>query len=136
MSDPNSRDEETGLSGLIPDMVKKAMYGGLGLLFMGEEGVRNFLGDMKLPKDVVANLVGQIQESKRDLVESLAKETREFLHHIDVGGEIRKVLDDMVVDVNMSVKFRRAPDSQRLSVELESSEIKAGSAAKKAKKEG
>ena len=56
-------DDPKKLSGLVPDIVRRAVLTGVGALFMTEEGIRNLVGEMKLPKDALAFLVAQAARS-------------------------------------------------------------------------
>jgi len=52
------------LSGLVPDIVRRAVLTGVGALFMTEEGIRNLVGDMKMPKDALAFLMSQADKTR------------------------------------------------------------------------
>ena len=90
---------------LVPDVVKRGLITGVGALFMTEEGVRNALGDIKLPKEAVAYLMGQAERSKRDLTQALARELRGFLDQVDVTGVLQRVLAGMTVELKTEIRF-------------------------------
>ncbi|RMG16774.1 MAG: hypothetical protein D6729_10195, partial [Deltaproteobacteria bacterium] len=107
------------LEGFVPDAVKKLALAGVGALFMTEEGIRNLVGEMKLPRDAVANLIAQTERARGELFRMIALEFRRFLEHANLSGEIAKALEGITVDVTASIRFRRN-ESGDLVPELES----------------
>ena len=93
-------DEEKKLSGLVPDIVRRAVLTGVGALFMTEEGIRNMVSEMKLPKDALAFLLSQADKTRTEVARVVTQEMRRFLesdtlrreileapHRRDAGGE-------------------------------------------------
>ena len=106
------RDPETEakirsrLEGLVPETVKKLALAGVGALFMTEEGIRNVVSDLKLPRDAVVNLLSQTEKARTDLFKMIAIEVRRFLEHSNLAGELAKALTGITVDVQASISFR------------------------------
>src|SRR5260370_14935579 len=73
------REEVKKLSGLVPDLVRRAVLTGVGALFMTEEGLRNLVGEMKLPKDALAFLLAQADRTRSEAVRVVTQEVRRFL---------------------------------------------------------
>src|SRR5260370_40601103 len=73
------REEVKKLSGLVPDLVRRAVLTGVGALFMTEEGLRNLVGEMKLPKDALAFLLAQADKTRSEAVRVVTQEVRRFL---------------------------------------------------------
>ena len=74
----------------IPDLLKRAVekavetgVGRLSELSDGPDGLRNFVGDMKLPKEVLHYLYQQIDDTKAGLYRVVAKEIRDVLEQVD-----------------------------------------------------
>src|SRR5260370_35074722 len=72
-------EEVKKLSGLVPDLVRRAVLTGVGALFMTEEGLRNLVGEMKLPKDALAFLLAQADRTRSEAVRGVPQEGRRFL---------------------------------------------------------
>src|SRR4030067_736835 len=76
------------LEALIPDLVKRTFYTGLGAVFTTEEGIRRLAADFSLPKDVASYLVSSAQSTKDELLKIVARETREFLERVNLQQEL------------------------------------------------
>jgi len=90
---------------VVTDLIKKALVAGVGTLFMTEEGIRSFLGDMKLPKEGVQFLVNQVAKTKQDLFNSISSELRSFLESTNLADEMRRVLTSTSVEVSTKISF-------------------------------
>src|SRR6476619_3990164 len=73
------------LEQLLPDIVKRTFYAGLGAVFTTEEGIRKIASDFHLPKDVANYLIQQAASSKDELFRIVAKELRAFLETINLN---------------------------------------------------
>ena len=109
------RDEEgfsfsKTLEGFIPDVVKRTFVTGLGALIMSEEGVRNMVSDMRLPKEAVGFIIQQADNTKRELLKIVAKEVREVLDTVNFGRELQKILTSITFEVSMQVRFKPNKD--------------------------
>ncbi len=93
----------------IPDLVKRvverAVETGVEKLTEGPENLRNLVGDMKLPKEVVHYLYAQIDETKKGVYRVVAKEIRDVLEHTNFSDEIADVLTKLSFEVNTTVRF-------------------------------
>lgn len=97
-------------SGKLGDWAKKIALTGMGALFMTEEGVRNLLSEMKLPKNVASAMITQAEKTKAEIRLLFAKEMRQFLEHIEVEKIIKKVLKNQSIDVKISIKLNDKKD--------------------------
>jgi hypothetical protein len=93
------------LEGLVPDLVKRTFYAGLGAVFTTEEGIRKIANEFSLPKDVVAYLVSSAQSTKDELFKIVAREMREFLQSLNLSHEVAKLLTMLSFEVKMEVRF-------------------------------
>ncbi|MBW1809796.1 MAG: hypothetical protein JRJ87_16490, partial [Deltaproteobacteria bacterium] len=89
----------------ITDLINKTLIAGAGALFMTEEGVRSFLGDLKLPKEVVQYMVAQVSKTKEDLFRILSLEIRQFLESTNLADEVRRVLSSTSLEISTTVRF-------------------------------
>ena len=65
--------------GFVPEIVRRAVLTGVGALFMTEEGIRNLVGDMKMPKDALAFLMAQAERTRGEVARVVTQEVRRFL---------------------------------------------------------
>ncbi len=106
-SDDEEDEDGNGpsLSGRVPDFVRKALMTGIGAVFMTEEGVRSALGDnMKLPKEAMQYLYGQADRTKRELIQTMARELRTFLDGLEVDDLARRALAGTTFEINTTIR--------------------------------
>ncbi|RLB59343.1 MAG: hypothetical protein DRI34_02210 [Deltaproteobacteria bacterium] len=109
MTQAPEREEGTqaGQDWALIDVVRRALVAGAGALFMTEEGIRSFLGEMKLPKEAINFVLGQVARTKQDLFRVLGQELRGFLENIDLVEQARQLLSSL--DVNIEATIRITP---------------------------
>src|SRR5262245_60918460 len=97
------RDRDETLRGklgeFVPDMVKKAIVAGLGVLFTTEEGIRRMATDFSLPKEVVTFLIAQANTTKSELFKVVGREIHEFLSHVNLHEELAKLLTSLSFEI-------------------------------------
>ena len=99
-------EEIKKLSGIVPDIVRRAVLTGVGALFMTEEGIRNLVGEVKLPKDALAFLVAQADKTRSDVTRIVTQEVRRFLESQTLRREIWKLLTSVTLEVNATVQLK------------------------------
>jgi hypothetical protein len=99
-------DDVKKLSGLVPDIVRRAVLTGVGALFMTEEGLRSLVGEMKLPKDALAFLLAQADKTRTEVARVVTSEVRRFLESETLRREIWKVLTGVTLEVNASIQLK------------------------------
>jgi len=99
-------EEVKKLSGLVPDLVRRAVLTGVGALFMTEEGLRNLVGEMKLPKDALAFLLAQADKTRSGAVRVVTQEVRRCLESETLRREIWKVLTGVTLEVNATIQLK------------------------------
>lgn len=108
-SDRDKEDKERGyrqrLEGLIPDLVKKTFYTGLGAVFATSEQVKEIANDFSLPKDVANYIINSAQGTKDEVLKIIARETREFLSKVDLRQEMAKLLTQLSLEVKTEIRF-------------------------------
>jgi hypothetical protein len=95
-----------GVTGLLPDVVRRAVLTGMGALFMTEEGIRNVVGELKLPKDALNFLLQQAEKTRSEVTRVVTQEVRRFLESETLRREIFKVLSSVTVEVNAQIKLK------------------------------
>src|SRR5687767_6718938 len=80
------------LEGVIPEIVRRAVELGVEKTLEAPDNVKQFVGDMKLPKEIAHYVFQQIDETKNGLFRVVAKEMRDFLEHTNFAGEMQKLL--------------------------------------------
>jgi len=97
--------ERRRLERLLPEIIKRIVEAGYEKISEGPENVREFVREMKLPKEVLALLIAQIDETKNGLYRVVAKEIRDFLEHTNFSEEMAKVLTTLSFEIKTEVRF-------------------------------
>ncbi len=106
MSDRNSDPPRRRLESVVGELIKRAVEIGVEKATEAPDTVKNFVGDMKLPKEIVGYLLSQVEETKNGLFRVVAKEIRDFLEHANVSGEMQKLLTTVQFEVNTTIRFK------------------------------
>ncbi len=89
-------------SSVFPDIFKRAVEMGVERT---PENLKNFVNELKLPKEIAHYVFAQIDETKNGLFRVVAKEIRDFLEHTNFSGELQKVLTTVQFEVNTTIRF-------------------------------
>ena len=96
----------------VPEMIKRiverAVESGVEKLNeIGErpETLRGFIGDLRLPKEVLADVYAQIDDTKNGLYRVVAKEIRDVLEQTAIADEIAKVLTKLSFEIKTEIRF-------------------------------
>ncbi len=90
----------------ISNLLKRAIDTGLGAAFMTEDMIRSALSDMP-NKDSVNNIINSAKNARDEFVGTVKNEVSSFLKHIDVPGEIDRILAEYDIDVNAKISFKK-----------------------------
>lgn len=104
------------LEALVPDVLRRTLYAGLGAIFTSEDSIRRLANDFSLPKDVAGYLVGQAQTTKSELVRLVAAEVRRVLEGMRLHEELQRLLAGMTIELRTEVRF--VPNEARLEPQL------------------
>ena len=106
MSSKNEKESPLG------DVIKKVVSIGVGAAFMTEDTVKNLLGDLPLPKDIVTGLVQNAKSAKEDFSNSVREEISQHLNKVDPKKVIAEVLDGYDIEVNAKFSFKKKVQSE------------------------
>jgi hypothetical protein len=103
MSDSERRRR---LDTVIPELIKRAVEIGVEKAVEAPDNLKEFVGGMKLPRELANYLLAQIEETKNGLFRVVAKEVREFLEQTNVGAEMQKILTTLQFEVSTTIRFK------------------------------
>jgi hypothetical protein len=127
-------DDESGAQrSRLPDSIRKAVVGGLSAVFMTEEGIRNAMSDMRLPKDAIAFLAQQTERTRREVFRAVSEEVKGFLGNIDANKALRKALAGMRVEVKAELRFVDEDSEKKAPRVKHEVRVKTGGARRKSK---
>ena len=103
-SDESDR-EQSRLERLIPEIMRRLLEAGYEKLSESNENVRNLVSELKLPKEALGVLLGQLDETKNGLYRAVAKEVRDFLDQTNFAEELSKALTALSFEIKTEVRF-------------------------------
>lgn len=110
---PPADPERKGLfERAVPELVKRvlerAVESGVEKLTELSEkpdNLRNFVNDLRLPKEVLADVYGQIDDTKNGLYRVVAKEIRDVLEQTHIADEIVHALTKLSFEIKTEIRF-------------------------------
>lgn len=106
MSDKEDKinsDTESRLK--IGEMMKDIALGGLATYFMTEDAIRGYLKELKLPKELVGQMLDGASKKKDDFYGLLVKEFGKMLSKVDLTKEISRFMETHHINVSAKVSF-------------------------------
>lgn len=107
--DRNEGDRKRLFERAIPEILKRvverAVETGVGRLAEGPENLRQFVGELKLPKEVLAYLYTQMDDTKSGLYRVVAKELHDFFERMQFADELAKVLTKLSFEIKTEIRF-------------------------------
>jgi len=136
---PPEEREARRLKGVIPELLKRAVELGVEKAVEAPEALKHLVADLRLPKEVAAYLLTQVEDTKNGALRVVAKETRDFLEHTNLAHELQKMLTTLQFEINTTIRFRPAEprseeDGDDDSTDLPKPEVKMDMFARRADK--
>ncbi len=103
MSDDHRRRR---LESVIPEIIKRAVEIGVEKASEAPDNLKEFVGGIKLPREVASYVFSQVEETKNGLFRVVATEIRDFLDHANLGAEMQKMLTTVQFEINTTIRFK------------------------------
>jgi len=94
------------LENVIPELIKRALELGVEKAVEAPDNLKEFVGGLKIPREVAHYLLSQVEETKNGLFRVVAKEVRDFLEHANLGAEMQKMLTTVQFEINTTIRFK------------------------------
>lgn len=104
------------LKGLLGDTVKKVFTAGVSAAFMTEESLRNYVSELKLPKEALNLLLQGANKSKDEITQRVTKEVVNVIQKIDFVKEISKFAETHKFKITAEIDIVKK-DSQKNSTD-------------------
>ena len=98
--DDSTDDDKVSLT----DFVKKVMSAGMGAAFMTEEGIRSYLGQAKLPKEVLNLILQGANKSKEEMISRVSNEVIKIIRRIDFVHEASRFVEEHKFKVSAEIE--------------------------------
>lgn len=93
------------LERIIREGVKRAVEKGVEQITETPDNLRQYLADLKLPKEAAHLVFQQVDETKNGLYRVVAKEIRDFLEHTNFAEEMTRVLTTLSFEIKTEIRF-------------------------------
>jgi len=105
-NDDNMEDlfQDEGKGKVVSETIKKLFATGLSAAFMTEESIRGYLGDIKLPKEIVGALLNGASKSKEELMNRVSNEVIKIISKIDFVTEASRFVEDHKFKISAEVE--------------------------------
>jgi hypothetical protein len=90
---------------MIKEGVKRAVEKGVEQITEGPENLRQYLHEIKMPKEVASYVFSQADETKTGLYRVVAKEVRDFLEHTNLAEEMTRALTTLSFEIKTEIRF-------------------------------
>lgn len=90
---------------LLGDTFKKVFATGVSAAFMTEESIRSYLGEIKLPKEILSTLIQSANKSKEDITNRVSKEIIGIVSQIDWVKEFAKFAEGHKFRVSAEIEI-------------------------------
>lgn len=101
--DWDDHEEKSRLS----EGIKKVMATGFSALMMSEEALKQYLQDVKLPKDALGNIIKGVSNSKEEIVGRVGDELSKLIQKVDVVDELTKFMRENKIKCSMEIEFSK-----------------------------
>jgi predicted hydrocarbon binding protein len=96
----------------VSEGLKKILTTGISAVLMSEEGVRQYVQELKLPKDALGTLVKGIAKSKEEIVTRVGTEFSKLVEKIDLVDEMTKFLRENKIKISAEIEFSKKEKSK------------------------
>ncbi len=91
----------------VSEGIKRLLTSGLSAVLMSEDGVRQYLRDMNLPKDALGTILKGVSKSKEEIVSRVGTEFSKLIEKIDLVEELTKFLRENKIKVSAEIEFSK-----------------------------
>jgi polyhydroxyalkanoate synthesis regulator phasin len=105
-------ETEEGRS-LLSETLKKVFTAGVSAAFMTEESIRGYLGEMKLPKEVLQVLLQSASKSKDEITQKMSKEIVGMIQKIDLVKEFSKFAENHKFKISAEVEILKKDGTEK-----------------------
>lgn len=89
----------------ISEAMKKIVLAGVGTIFLTEETVRAFMGELKLPKELWSGILENAGRTKTEFLGAFARELAQVLSKVDLPAEAQKFFEGHKLKLNLEISF-------------------------------
>ncbi len=113
-SDEKDKKNDSESKNIMGETLKKVLAVGVGAAFMTEESIRTYLGDLKLPKEILGVLLQSANKGKDEITQRVSKEIIGLVSKIDWVKEISRFAESHKFKISAEIDIikKNSPDSK------------------------
>jgi hypothetical protein len=114
--DNNDRNDDSGESKgetKLSESLKKIFTAGVSAAFMTEESLRTYLGEIKLPKEILSLLIQGASRTKDEIASKVTTEVTGILKKIDFVKEFSRFAEDHKFKITAEVEILKKDKSDK-----------------------
>jgi hypothetical protein len=96
---------ERAVPEIVKRLIERAVESGVERLSEQPERVKEILADLRLPKEVISEVLSHVDDTKNGLYRVVAKEIRDVLEQTQFADEIAKVLTKLSFEIKTEIRF-------------------------------
>jgi len=96
----------------LGDTVKKLFTAGVSAAFMTEEGLRGYLAELKLPKELLNMILSSANKSKDEVTQRISKEVVAMIQKVDMAKEIAKIAETHKFKITAEIELIKKKDQE------------------------
>ena len=106
LPDPErKRRFERAVPEVVKRLIERAVESGVERLSEQPEKLKDFLAELRLPKEVISEILSHVDDTKNGLYRVVAKEIRDVLAQTELADEIAKVLTKLSFEIKTEIRF-------------------------------
>ncbi|HND84419.1 MAG TPA: hypothetical protein PLU50_01375 [Pseudobdellovibrionaceae bacterium] len=110
-ADLNSQPGDRGIN--LSDAVKKVFAAGVGAAFLTEESIRNYVAELRLPKELLNLLLQGAAKSKDEITQKVTREVINMVQKIDFTAEFAKLAETHKFRISMEIDVVKKDESSK-----------------------
>ncbi len=111
-------DDKKDDKGALGETLKKVFTAGVSAAFMTEESLRNYLGELKLPKEILNVVIQGATKSKDEITQRVTKEAVGILQKIDFVKEFSRFAENhkfkITAEIDIIRKDKKSEDGEKI----------------------
>ena len=101
---PPAGEEDNGVAGFLPDLLRRGLTLGFTGFFLTEEAVRKALGE-SVPRDLMDFILHQSERTRAEFLDRLSKEFAGALSSLDPVELVKRLLDGHSIEVSAQIRL-------------------------------
>lgn len=122
-NDSSDKKNDLDPKALLGETLKKVFTTGVSAAFMTEESIRNYLQEIKLPKEILNILLQSANKSKDEITNKVTKEITQIFNKIDWVSELAKFAETHKFKISAEIDIvKKTKDSAENKTESSKTE--------------